>query len=299
LDEVTSIMPAARATTNVGALTSQGYISHAANQAINATGFNGAGVTVGVLSDSASPGCIAARIAAGDLPADTTVLPGQDGSGEDEGCAMMEIVHDIAPGAKLIFATAFNGVSSFAANILALQAAGANVIVDDVTYFNEGAFQDGRRGMAGDHNRPDALQGGALLGGEGGRHHRREAGLQRQGVMHQGDEPQAVLLPPRQARQGAERQAVDQDQGVVGQGGQRGGHGEAIVLVGEREGGGPLQHLHPPAVVAQGLGQPAVVDRAAGALVQWARQGEIEPRQGDPRTRRGPRGSRSGSRAAW
>jgi len=143
LDDVTSIMPAARATTNVGALTSQGYITHAANQAINTTGFNGAGVTVGVLSDSASPGCIAARIAAGDLPADTTVLPGQDGSGNDEGCAMMEIVHDIAPGAKLIFATAFNGVSSFAANILALQAAGANVIVDDVTYFNEGAFQDG------------------------------------------------------------------------------------------------------------------------------------------------------------
>ena len=146
LDEVTSIVPAAQATTNVGALTSQGYISHTANQAIATTGFNGAGVTVGVLSDSASPGCIAARIAAGDLPADTTVLPGQDGvstGGEDEGCAMMEIVHDIAPGAKLIFATAFNGVASFAANILALQSAGANVIVDDITYFNEGAFQDG------------------------------------------------------------------------------------------------------------------------------------------------------------
>src|SRR5215813_5941490 len=56
---------------------------------------------------------------------------------------MMEIVHDIAPGANLIFATAFNGVTSFASNILALQAAGAKVIVDDITYFNEGAFQDG------------------------------------------------------------------------------------------------------------------------------------------------------------
>jgi Subtilase family len=143
LDDVTSIMSAAQATTNVGALTSQGYVSHAANTAISTTGVNGAGATVGVLSDSASAGCISARIAAGDLPADTVVLPGQEGSGGDEGCAMMEIVHDIAPGAKLMFATAFNGVPSFAGNILALQAAGANVIVDDVTYFNEGAFQDG------------------------------------------------------------------------------------------------------------------------------------------------------------
>ncbi len=143
LDDVTSIQSAAQGTTNVGALTSQGYITHAANQAINTTGFNGAGVTVGVLSDSASPGCLAARMAAGDLPADATVLPGQGGTGADEGCAMMEIVHDIAPGASLKFATANNGVANFAGNIVALQAAGANVIVDDFTYFNEGAFQDG------------------------------------------------------------------------------------------------------------------------------------------------------------
>jgi subtilisin family serine protease len=73
------------------------------------------------------------------------VLPGQQGPafGADEGCAMMEIVHDLAPGAALMFATAFTGVANFANNILALQAAGASVIVDDVTYFNEGAFQDG------------------------------------------------------------------------------------------------------------------------------------------------------------
>jgi subtilisin family serine protease len=141
--DVASIRPAARAQTNAGALTSQGYISHRANQVV-AMGINGAGVTVGVLSDSASPARVAALIGSGDLPAATSVLPGQDGgAGSDEGTAMMEIVHDIAPGANLIFATAFSGEASFADNIIALQAAGAKVIVDDVTYFAEGAFQDG------------------------------------------------------------------------------------------------------------------------------------------------------------
>jgi subtilisin family serine protease len=143
-DDVTSIDSAALAHTNAGALTSQGFISHGVNRVIR-EGIDGTGVTVGVLSDSALPACVAALIASGDLPPNTHVLPGQQGpsNGVNEGCAMMEIVHDVAPGANLIFATAFSGVASFANNILALQAAGANVIVDDVTYFNEGAFQDG------------------------------------------------------------------------------------------------------------------------------------------------------------
>jgi hypothetical protein len=71
------------------------------------------------------------------------VVPGQAGSG-DEGTAMLEIVHDLAPGAQLYFATAVNSDASFAANILALKNTyGCDVIVDDVTYLAEGAFQDG------------------------------------------------------------------------------------------------------------------------------------------------------------
>jgi hypothetical protein len=129
----------------VGSVTTQGYISHGANQVVSGLGFVGQGVTVGVLSDSASAARIAALIISGDLPPNTQVLPGQAGpaNGTDEGTAMMEIVHDMAPGANLIFATAFNGAASFANNILALANAGCKVIVDDVTYFNEGVFQDG------------------------------------------------------------------------------------------------------------------------------------------------------------
>ena len=79
---------------------------------------------------------LAASIATGELPADVEVLPGQAGDG-DEGTAMLEIVHDLAPGAQLGFATAFTSDASFADNIRALRAAGCDVIVDDVLYFNE------------------------------------------------------------------------------------------------------------------------------------------------------------------
>jgi len=141
--DVTSLHEPERYTTNVGSLTSQGYVSHGASKAI-AAGVTGAGVRVGVLSDSATPARVAALIASGDLPTDTTVLPGQQGSGEDEGTAMMEIVHDMAPDAKLFFATADPSQAQFAANIRNLRFTyHCDIIVDDVTYFAEGAFQDG------------------------------------------------------------------------------------------------------------------------------------------------------------
>ena len=128
----------------IGALTSQGDISHTTNLVRSRLGNNGTGVKVGVLSDSVQ--ALTALIATGDLPAGFTVVPGQGGpsTGESEGTAMAEIVYDLAPGVQLFFATADSGVASFAANIQTLRNTyGCDIIVDDFTYFNEGVFQDG------------------------------------------------------------------------------------------------------------------------------------------------------------
>ena len=118
----------------------EGDIAHRADQARQAFAVDGTGVTIGVLSDSAD--YLTNAEAAGDLPL-VTVLPGQAGSGSGEGTAMLEIVHSLAPGASLCFATAFAGTASFAQNIRGLQAAGCRIIVDDVLYFSESPFQDG------------------------------------------------------------------------------------------------------------------------------------------------------------
>jgi subtilisin-like proprotein convertase family protein len=128
--------------TNTGSVTSQGDRAHSALAGRNFFGVNGAGVNIGVLSDSVD--FLAQSVASGNLPSDVTVLPGQSGvPGSGEGTAMLEIIYDLAPGAKLFFATAFNGVDSFANNIRALRAAGCHVIVDDVIYSNESPFSDG------------------------------------------------------------------------------------------------------------------------------------------------------------
>jgi hypothetical protein len=144
--EVISIREPSLRKTNVGAVTTQGYISHRV-RAVIAGGINGNGVKVGVLSDSASSNSIALLQASGDLGTNVTVLDDIDealngGPGTDEGTAMMEIIHDLAPGAQLYFASAYNGMASFADNVNLLAQAGCSIIVDHVSYSEETVFQD-------------------------------------------------------------------------------------------------------------------------------------------------------------
>jgi hypothetical protein len=157
-----------------GSVISEGVEQLDVPAAREAFGLRGAGVTVGILSDSYDtateeafgPGEIATHAAAdvesNDLPGPAGTCSGQQlavdvledrfspaGEVHDEGRAMAQIVHDVAPHARLAFATAYGTELSFAENIewlarpVAKGGAGANVIVDDVGYFEEPFFQDG------------------------------------------------------------------------------------------------------------------------------------------------------------
>lgn len=65
------------------------------------------------------------------------------GTASDEGRAMLQIVHDVAPGAQLAFRTGVLGASDMALGIEELKAAGCNIIVDDITYITQPFFEDG------------------------------------------------------------------------------------------------------------------------------------------------------------
>jgi hypothetical protein len=114
---------------------------------------DGTGVKVGILSDSYNNlGTAQTGVSHGELPGHgnpfnyrkpVQVLEDLDSGGTDEGRAMMEIVHDVAPGAELAFHTADNGQADFAQGIVKLANVGCDVIADDVAYFAEPFFQDG------------------------------------------------------------------------------------------------------------------------------------------------------------
>jgi hypothetical protein len=187
LTEVHAIR-AAMMRTKSGAITSQGDYAQNSDLVRSDNSLDGTGITVGVLSDSydcypvyAANGVpadglngyanngfnttAAGDMATGDLPASVSIVDtNTPGNGEancmaygapiqlpfgDEGRAMMQIVHDVAPGASLAFHTAENSEADLAAGIIALAApvasggGGAKVIVDDVGYFDEPFFQDG------------------------------------------------------------------------------------------------------------------------------------------------------------
>lgn len=122
-----------------GEIDSAGDRAHNADTARENIGVTGVGVKICALSDGVDS--LATSQAGGELPA-VDVLATQAGSG-DEGTAMLEIIHDVAPNAALGFATAFNSDASFADNIRALRfELDCDIIVDDVIYFKEAPFQD-------------------------------------------------------------------------------------------------------------------------------------------------------------
>jgi hypothetical protein len=142
--EVRWIAPCQEGRTNAPSLTTEGDLAHQAATARSQFGAGGAGLNIGVLSDGVDH--LADSQAFGTLgPVNVLQVGGvsQVGNG-DEGTAMLEIVHDLAPEANLWFATAGVTVASFAQNIRALRSAGCDIILDDYSYYLESPFQDGQ-----------------------------------------------------------------------------------------------------------------------------------------------------------
>jgi hypothetical protein len=137
--------PAYQPRHNTGSVTSQGDKAMRADLARQMYGLTGAGSKIGIISDSYNrTGGASAGVASGDLPANVQVLADYlQPTAMDEGRAMAELVHDVAPGASMAFHTAEGGQAVFAKGIKDLAAAGCNIIVDDIIYYAEPFFQDG------------------------------------------------------------------------------------------------------------------------------------------------------------
>jgi hypothetical protein len=128
-------------------VTSQGDSLLRANLARTDYTVNGSGVKIGVISDGLEG--LATSQASGDLPAvnqgTCNVVPQSptsSGAGA-EGTAMLEIAHDLAPGAELWFGHfgyGFGGTSlDFQAAVNCL-AANTDIVVDDIGFFNNGPY---------------------------------------------------------------------------------------------------------------------------------------------------------------
>ncbi len=121
---------------------SAGYTQLDVNQAYSTYGVTGQGVTIGVISNGVND--ITTVENAGELPIVTIRNAGGTGSADNEGTAMLEIVHDLAPNASLVFYGLGDTPTyeSLANGVNALDNAGCRIIVDDAFDPNEPYFSD-------------------------------------------------------------------------------------------------------------------------------------------------------------
>jgi subtilisin family serine protease len=141
LPAVVAVRPVEPGRTVTGSVTSEGDVDSRANL-VRGLGYDGSGVVVGIVSDGIDH--LAKSQSTGDLG--TVTVPADPrcaaGSG-DEGTAILEIVHDLAPGAPLLFSSGLTSSLGFIRSVQCLASAGAAVIADDLLFFDEPYFQDG------------------------------------------------------------------------------------------------------------------------------------------------------------
>lgn len=139
-----------------GSVNTQGDAAIGAPAVRSTYSVDGSGIKIGIISDSYNAlGGAPAAIALGNLPAGLTVLSDDFAStSTDEGRAMAEVIHDVAPGAQIYFHSAFNNAVTPGPNVFPTQqsiatainnmvTAGVKVIVNDAALLNEPFYQDG------------------------------------------------------------------------------------------------------------------------------------------------------------
>ncbi|KAL3902380.1 MAG: hypothetical protein SGARI_005865, partial [Bacillariaceae sp.] len=93
----------------------------------------GAGMKIGVISSSFNTrGGYDADVASGDLPSDVVVLQDAPFRMQDDGRAMLQLIHDLAPDAALYFHADGGNPFDFPVAVQRLADEGCDVIVDDV-----------------------------------------------------------------------------------------------------------------------------------------------------------------------
>lgn len=162
---IQSVMLAPRPVRYLGVVTAESSVVEHALEVntpgvVTAQGILGRGISVGIVSDSYDGATGVPRasvgVAAGDLPGpgnpdgytQPVVVLNDDTSSfaADEGRAMAEIVHDIAPAAKICFSAVGSTQATMAASIRNLRTSPAtlcDVIVDDIGFPDEPFFSDG------------------------------------------------------------------------------------------------------------------------------------------------------------
>jgi len=129
-----------------GSVQSEGDRAQRSNIAREGFAVSGKGVTIGVLSDSYN--CLKGEKKdkeSKDIPNDVVVVEeALDCRGrKDEGRALVQIIHDIAPQAKILFHTGENGLANSANAILKLAFEHkADIIIDDMKSLSANFFQE-------------------------------------------------------------------------------------------------------------------------------------------------------------
>ena len=134
------VAPPLYGVSDAGSKLTQGDATMKSDSLRSLLGATGAGVSIGVVQMGAAG--YAQSQASGDLPPDlvrhSLRSDGSFSTTESEGLAMLEIIHDVAPDAKLYYAE-FETSLEFAAAYNWL-AARCQVVVDDISFFNAGPY---------------------------------------------------------------------------------------------------------------------------------------------------------------